>query len=255
MWDDYHVFFIVTLVFTRMLLGEIYHLIELPFHWLIDEAMFVRLLDELIIGFCYSDLTWKTGGFELSLTITLYYKQTEYTPKWNHRQSLIVNFYQVNSELFRRNSEGVLKICSKFAGEHLCRSPISIKLLCNFIEIARRHGCFLQSNFTEIAFRHRCFPVNLRHILRTPFPRNTSGSLLLVVKSPKALKTPKGIIHSGKKKCFQIFRLVISNKSWTIKIKLVLQLKKCVFLFSCEKLIVFSKNLKVPSKTFSPRNF
>ena len=38
--------------------------------WLIDDyAMFVCLLDELILGFCYSDLTWETLGFEL-----LYYK-------------------------------------------------------------------------------------------------------------------------------------------------------------------------------------
>ena len=55
MWDDYHVFLIATLVFTRLLLDEIYHLIELPFEWLIDDAMFVCLLDELILGFCYSD--------------------------------------------------------------------------------------------------------------------------------------------------------------------------------------------------------
>ena len=34
MWDDYHVFLIATLVFTRLLLDEIYHLIELPFDWL-----------------------------------------------------------------------------------------------------------------------------------------------------------------------------------------------------------------------------
>ena len=32
--------------------------------------------------------------------------------------------------------KGVLKICSKFTGEHPCRSAISIKLQCNFIEIA-----------------------------------------------------------------------------------------------------------------------
>ena len=31
-----------------------------------------------------------------------------------------------------------------------------------------------QSNFIEITLRHGCSPVNLRHILRTPFPRNTS---------------------------------------------------------------------------------
>ena len=60
--------------------------------------------------------------------------------------------------------KGVLKICSKFTGEHPCRSVISIKLLCNFIEIILLHGF--------------C-PVNLLHIFRTPFPRNTSGWLLL----------------------------------------------------------------------------
>ena len=66
MWGDYHVFLIATLVFVRLLLDEIYHLIELPFDWLIDDAMFVSLLDELILRFCYSDLTWETGGFELA---------------------------------------------------------------------------------------------------------------------------------------------------------------------------------------------
>ena len=59
---------------------------------------------------------------------------------------------------------GVLKICSKFTGEHSCRSAISIKL---------------ESNFTEITLRHGCSPVNLLHIFRTSFPRNTSEQLLL----------------------------------------------------------------------------
>ena len=43
-------------------------------------------------------------------------------------------------EVFLR--KGVLKICSKFTGEHPCQSVISIKLLCNFIEITLRHECF-----------------------------------------------------------------------------------------------------------------
>ena len=60
--------------------------------------------------------------------------------------------------------KGLLKICSKFTGEHPCRIAISIKLLCNVSEIALRHGCS---------------PVNLLHIFRTPFPRNTSEWLLL----------------------------------------------------------------------------
>ena len=35
------------------------------------------------------------------------------------------------------------------------------------------------ANFIEIALRHGCSPVNLLHIFRTPFPRNTSGWMLL----------------------------------------------------------------------------
>ena len=62
--------------------------------------------------------------------------------------------------------KGALKICSKFTGEHPCRSVNAIKLLCNFIEMTLRHGCF---------------PVNLLHIFRTPFPKNTSGGLLLKI--------------------------------------------------------------------------
>ena len=38
---------------------------------------------------------------------------------------------------------GVMKICSKFTGEHPCGSAISITLLCNFIETA------LQTMFTS----------------------------------------------------------------------------------------------------------
>ena len=60
--------------------------------------------------------------------------------------------------------KGVLKICSKCTGEHPCRSVISIKL---------------QSGFIEITLWHGYFPVNLLHVLRTPFSKNTSGWLLL----------------------------------------------------------------------------
>ena len=73
-------------------------------------------------------------------------------------------------QFFRSSRSGVflkkdiLKICSKFRGEHPCRSVISIKLLCNFIEIALWYGCS---------------PVNLQLILRAPVIKNTSGRLLL----------------------------------------------------------------------------
>ena len=52
-WDNYPVFPIPTLVFTRLLLDEIYHLIELLFDWLIDDVtlIFFCLLIDLILGF------------------------------------------------------------------------------------------------------------------------------------------------------------------------------------------------------------
>ena len=58
-------------------------------------------------------------------------------------------------EVFLGN--GVLKICSKFTGEHPCQSVISIK----------------------ITLRHVCSPVNLLHVFRTTFYKNTSGRLLV----------------------------------------------------------------------------
>ena len=62
--------------------------------------------------------------------------------------------------------KGILKMCCKYTGEHPCESVISIKQLCNFIEIEHQH---------------RCSPVNLLHISRTLLPKNISGRLLLTL--------------------------------------------------------------------------
>ena len=83
-----------------------------------------------------------------------------------------VKHYSISGQYFRSSrpemflKKGVLKICSKFTGEHPCRGAISAKLFCNFIEIALQHGCS---------------PVNLLHVFRTPFLKNTSGRLLLII--------------------------------------------------------------------------
>ena len=37
----------------------------------------------------------------------------------------------------------------------------------------------MQTNFIEITLRHGCSLVNLQHILRTSFPKNSCGGLLL----------------------------------------------------------------------------
>ena len=57
-----------------------YHLID----WLTDDAMFVRLLDELILGFVTAILTWETGGFELTSTITLVLQANRQTKCFSH---------------------------------------------------------------------------------------------------------------------------------------------------------------------------
>ena len=92
-------------------------------------------------------------------------------------------------------TKGVLKVCSKFAGEHLCRSAISIKL---------------QSNFIEITLRHGCSPVNLQHIFRTPFVKNTSGRLLL--RYQKIVHSYNNLLHLNEKQSFT-FKISLVNVS------------------------------------------
>ena len=47
------------------------------------------------------------------------------------------------------------------------------------------------ANFIDIALRHVGSPLNLLHIFRTPFPKNTSGGLLLWIE--------RLILKSGRK--------------------------------------------------------
>ena len=84
------------------------------------------------------------------------------TYKW------VFNYFHKNLHQTCRSSrpqvflrKGVLEICSKFTGEHPCRSVISIKLL---------------YNFTEITIRHACSPVNVLHIIRTPFTKSSAAN-------------------------------------------------------------------------------
>ena len=56
---------------------------------------------------------------------------------------------------------------------------VSIKLLCNFIEITLCHGCS---------------PVNLLHIFRTHFPKNNFGGLFLYSATSLKERTPTQVI-------------------------------------------------------------
>ena len=81
-------------------------------------------------------------------------------------------------EVFFR--KGVLKIYSKFTGEDLCQSVIS--------ESRKSH------------FGMGVSPLNLLHIFRTPFPRNTSRWLLLVFLTYSSLGRSRTLsnIYDGK---------------------------------------------------------
>ena len=101
------------------------------------------------------------------------------------------------------------KLCSKFTGEHPCRSAISTKLQtkpttqkmkfsieyffskCDQIRSFLRIWSHLLKKslmedlifcavYIEITLRHGCSTVNLLHIFRKPFPKNTSGGLVFL---------------------------------------------------------------------------
>ena len=58
--------------------------ITLSNYHLIDDALFVCLQHELILDFCYSDLTLEAGGFELASTITLVLQANQLTKCTSH---------------------------------------------------------------------------------------------------------------------------------------------------------------------------
>ena len=77
MWDDYHAFLIATLVFTRLLLDEIYHLIELPFiAWLMMQCLSVYLKN-LFYAFVTAISHGKPVDLNSHRLLLLYYKRTD----------------------------------------------------------------------------------------------------------------------------------------------------------------------------------
>ena len=96
-------------------------------------------------------------------------------------EEIVLNVKKTN--IFFRNPwvflrKGVLKICSKFAGENPCRSVISIKL---------------QNKFIEITLRHGCSPVNLLNIFKKLQKKKNSNRGLSLIYSIDKEKRNKGI--------------------------------------------------------------
>ena len=128
---------------------------KLPRKPFLTEHLWCLLLTLLSYGNCFY------------IRFQLFRSNLEILKTVGHKKNM--EFHEMFPD-FRSSSPGlflgndVLKMCSKFTRKHLCRSVISIRLLCNFI---------------EIAFRHGCFHVNLLHIFKTPFFKDSSGRLLL----------------------------------------------------------------------------
>ena len=79
-WDDYHTFLIARLVFTKLLLGEIYHLMELLCDWFMMwyvMKIFVCLLVELILGFITTIWHEKPVNSSSHQLSSLIYKRTD----------------------------------------------------------------------------------------------------------------------------------------------------------------------------------
>ena len=85
--------------------------------WVIDWWCNVCLLDELILGFCYSDLTLETSGFELVSTITLVWQANRLTKCASHPKcksgyhltvAKIIKHYKKHQSI-----ETINKICTK----------------------------------------------------------------------------------------------------------------------------------------------
>ena len=102
--------------------------------------------------------------------------------------------------------KGVLKICSRFTGEHPCRSAI------------------FQSNFIEITLRQSC----------SPFHKNTSGWLLLSVAPAAAgLKYRISSLPPG----YSAFILFLMR--WLFHISLILSSSLCAYLKSKTSCITY----------------
>ena len=77
--------------------------------------------------------------------------------------------------------KGVLKICSKFTGEHTCRSVISIKFISKFIEIALWHGRSLVETHIRTA---------------ASVSSSQGGNVLFLAREKKLLRYPYKIAKS-----------------------------------------------------------
>ena len=112
--------------------------------------------------------------------VTLLHLQEQLTFRWEALKVFPIHITRVHISIFRienKNKDTGTMLTFKSPTPQNCQTHPSnssavlpvlpLCCLCNFIEITLRHGCS---------------PVNLLHIFRIPFLKNTSGQLLLEIK-------------------------------------------------------------------------
>ena len=90
--------------------------------------------------------------------------------------------------------------------------------------------CAFNKVALQIALRHGCSPVNLLHIFRTPFLKNTSGRLLLILPNTQKVKAIRQWIEYNVKNVFPessyigktIPRPFSKNQNWVFQQTFVL---------------------------------
>ena len=121
---------------------------------------------------------------------------------------MIIIFIYSSIELTIECAEAVLQRCSY--------KKLFWKYAVNLQENTHAEA---QCNFIEIALWHGCSPVNLLHIFRTPFLKNSSGGLLLNV--GKENKKSLRIWGKGTDKSLRFVRTVVPR--WQENNKLFLK--------------------------------
>ena len=102
LWDDNHIFQIAPLVFTRLLLDEIYHLIELLFDWLMMWAWFVLVylliwFKDFIAAIWY----WKPVDSNSHWLLSLY-SRNNLKKSASDSRTLPLVIFDKNSPLFQK---------------------------------------------------------------------------------------------------------------------------------------------------------
>ena len=182
MWDDYHIFLIAPLVFTRLLLDEIYDLIELPFvDWWCDIYLFIYVMIWFYL-FCSISLKGETGGFELTSTITLVLQANRLTKCVSHPIFVIYICYFYNNnndddddDDDNNNNNNLCRVCQIFQKAERCLAIFRLKfgeykgqtiklekpcapLLISFLDICKnvKHVFFLSTWFILTEYWSNC---------------------------------------------------------------------------------------------------